>query len=149
MKIRFVLFALAALVATGGIAPTAFAVCGTRPYGGLKPTTPFQPAGMRIEPPMSEPVARVDVPDASEAPAPPEEPPAPTSGFHGFRVTPQRRVWVNAAQENSGAAVRACGIAPAASSRSAIGSVSGKPIFIWRSIATRSRSGSWSATMTM
>ena len=30
---------------------------GTRPYGGLKPTMPLNDAGMRIEPPMSEPLA--------------------------------------------------------------------------------------------
>jgi hypothetical protein len=32
-------------------------------------------AGMRIEPPMSEPLAMVVEPAASDAPAPPEEPP--------------------------------------------------------------------------
>ena len=35
---------------------------GTRPNGGLKPTTPLNDAGMRIEPPMSEPLASSDVP---------------------------------------------------------------------------------------
>jgi hypothetical protein len=68
--------------------------CGTRPYAGLKPTTPLKEAGTRIEPPMSEPLASVVVPAASAAPDPPEEPPAPTSGFHGLRVTPQMREWV-------------------------------------------------------
>ena len=57
---------------------------------------------MRIEPPMSEPVASVEVPEASDAPEPPDEPPTPNSGFHGLRVTPCRREWVNAAHENSG-----------------------------------------------
>src|SRR6478736_1468785 len=97
--------------------------CGTRPYGGLKPTTPFHPAGIRIEPPMSEPVASVDVPDASDAPVPPDEPPTANSGFHGLRVTPHRRVWVNPAHENSGVVVRACAMPPAWRIRSAIGSV--------------------------
>ena len=32
-------------------------------------------AGMRIEPPMSEPVQMADVPAANEAAEPPEEPP--------------------------------------------------------------------------
>ena len=62
---------------------------------------------------MSEPVASVDVPDASDAPVPPEEPPTANSGFHGLRVTPQRRVCVNPAHENSGVVVRACGMPPA------------------------------------
>ncbi len=44
---------------------------GTRPYGGLKPTTPLNDAGMRIEPPMSEPLASVAVPAARAAPDPP------------------------------------------------------------------------------
>ena len=48
---------------------------GTRPYGGLKPTTPLNEAGMRIEPPMSEPLARVAVPAARAAPDPPLLPP--------------------------------------------------------------------------
>ena len=48
---------------------------GTRPYGGLKPTMPLNDAGMRIEPPMSEPLASVAVPAARAAPEPPLEPP--------------------------------------------------------------------------
>src|SRR3954452_25206538 len=64
---------------------------GTRPYGGLKPTTPQNEAGSRIEPPMSDPLASVAVPAARAAPEPPEEPPTPYTGFHGFRVTPWMR----------------------------------------------------------
>ena len=45
---------------------------------------------MRIDPAMSEPVAIDDVPEASVAAAPPDEPPGVKSGFHGLRVTPQR-----------------------------------------------------------
>jgi hypothetical protein len=41
----------------------------------LNPTTPQQEAGIRIEPAMSEPVARVVVPAARAAAEPPEEPP--------------------------------------------------------------------------
>ena len=48
---------------------------GTRPNGGLKPTTPQNDAGMRIEPPMSDPVASMVAPAASAAPEPPDEPP--------------------------------------------------------------------------
>ncbi len=61
---------------------------GTRPYGGLKPTTPLNVAGMRIDPPMSEPVASIADPAASAAAPPPVEPPGLYSVFHGFRVTP-------------------------------------------------------------
>ncbi len=32
-------------------------MAGTRAHGGLKPTTPLSDDGMRMEPPMSEPVA--------------------------------------------------------------------------------------------
>src|SRR4051794_11174353 len=68
---------------------------------------------MRIEPPISEPIAKVDVPAASEAPEPPDEPPGVNFGFHGLRVIPQSREWVTEAQENSGVAVRACTMPPA------------------------------------
>src|SRR4051794_32430312 len=90
---------------------------GTRPYGGLKPTTPLNDAGMRIEPPMSDPLASVVVPEASAAPEPPDEPPTEYSGFHGFRVTPHRRDCVKPAHENSGAVDRAWTIAPASRCR--------------------------------
>ena len=68
---------------------------------------------------MSEPLASVVVPAARAAPEPPEDPPTPNSGFHGLRVTPCRREWVNSAHENSGAVVRAWTIAPASSMRRA------------------------------
>ena len=61
---------------------------GTRPCGALNPTTPLIEAGIRIDPPMSEPLASVDVPLASDAPEPPLDPPTATSGFHGFLVMP-------------------------------------------------------------
>ena len=44
---------------------------------------------MRIDPPMSDPLASIDVPLASDAPEPPLDPPTATAGFHGLRVTPQ------------------------------------------------------------
>ena len=73
---------------------------------------------------MSDPEARYAVPEASAAPEPPEEPPGPKSGFHGFRVMPHRSEWVKAAQLNSGVVVRAWTIAPAPRTRSATGWVS-------------------------
>lgn len=51
------------------------AMPGTRPNGGLYPTTPQNDAGMRMDPPMSEPVASIVEPAASTAPEPPDEPP--------------------------------------------------------------------------
>jgi hypothetical protein len=85
----------------------------------LKPTTPQKEAGMRIEPPMSEPLASVAVPDARAAPAPPDEPPTPNSGFHGLRVTPHSFECVKPEHENSGAVDRAWTIAPESSMRCA------------------------------
>ena len=68
---------------------------------------------------MSEPVASVVEPAASEAAEPPEEPPGLNCRFHGLCVTPHSREWVNGAQENSGAVERAWTMAPAAMTRSA------------------------------
>src|SRR3954451_8030890 len=85
---------------------------GTRPNGGLNPTRPHSDEGIRIEPPMSDPVARMVSPAASAAPDPPEEPPGDRSVFHGLRVTPHRVLWVKGAQENSGVVVRPCTTAP-------------------------------------
>ena len=86
---------------------------GTRPYGGLNPTTPQNDAGIRIDPPMSEPVASVVVPAASDAPEPPLEPPGEKAVCQGLRVTPHSFVQVTGAQENSGVVVRACTMPPA------------------------------------
>src|SRR5215510_8759609 len=44
-----------------------------RPWGGLNPTTPQADAGMRIEPPISVPVASGVKPAASAAPEPPDD----------------------------------------------------------------------------
>jgi hypothetical protein len=62
---------------------------------------------------MSEPEASVEVPAASDAPEPPEDPPTASSGLCGLRVTPHSREWVKPAHENSGVVVRAWTIAPA------------------------------------
>ena len=45
--------------------------CGTRPRLGRSPTTPQNDAGLRSEPPMSEPSASGTMPDASAHAAPP------------------------------------------------------------------------------
>ena len=49
----------------------------------------------------------VEVPEASEADDPPEEPPDVKLVFQGFLVIPHRRDQVKPAHENSGVAVRA------------------------------------------
>ncbi|MCY1300953.1 hypothetical protein D9M70_505410 [compost metagenome] len=48
---------------------------GMRRAVGLKPTMPFNAAGMRTEPPVSEPMAMSQVPSAAETPAPEDDPP--------------------------------------------------------------------------
>src|SRR5437899_12652386 len=48
---------------------------GTRPIDGRKPTTLQNAAGLRREPPVSEPVATGTSPQANATAAPPEDPP--------------------------------------------------------------------------
>ena len=52
------------------------------------PYTPEKLAGMRIDPAPSLPVASEHSPAARAAHAPPLEPPAMRSSFHGLRVGP-------------------------------------------------------------
>ena len=52
------------------------------------PNSPQHDAGMRIEPPPSEPWASGIVPAATAAAAPPDEPPGVCSGLHGLRHAP-------------------------------------------------------------
>ncbi|MNF03297.1 hypothetical protein D3C80_2025860 [compost metagenome] len=52
----------------------------TRAWVGLKPVTPLSAEGMRMEPPVSEPMAISHRPRASATPAPADDPP-------GMRVT--------------------------------------------------------------
>src|SRR5690606_19526187 len=54
-----------------------------RPRDGLSPTRPQQEAGIRIEPPPSEPCATGTSPAATAAAAPPEDPPAVRLWSHG------------------------------------------------------------------
>ena len=57
---------------------------GIRPCVGLMVTTPQQYAGARSEPAMSLPWWIGPNPAAAAAPAPPDEPPAEASRFHGL-----------------------------------------------------------------
>src|SRR3989441_4027620 len=74
---------------------------GTRPYDGLKPYTPQNAAGMRIEPPPSVPSASGPQPLATPTAAPPLEPPGVRAGVHGLRVTPKSGFSVTAVLPNS------------------------------------------------
>ena len=49
--------------------------CGTRLAVGLKPVRPVSAEGMRIEPPVSVPMAAIAIPSVTEIAAPLEEPP--------------------------------------------------------------------------
>jgi hypothetical protein len=60
----------------------------TRPGVGRRLTTPFQPAGRRIDAKVSSPIATVEKFAASAAPEPPDEPPTVRSRSYGLRVMP-------------------------------------------------------------
>src|SRR5260370_7371105 len=66
----------------------ATGVFATRPTLGLMPTTPQKLAGLRSEPPMSEPCASQAIPVASATAAPPEDPAADRDVSHGLRAPP-------------------------------------------------------------
>ena len=59
---------------------------GRRARVGLMPTSPQQEAGMRTEPPPSEPWAIGTIPAATAEPEPPDDPPLVCLRFHGLRV---------------------------------------------------------------
>ena len=61
----------------------------TRPGEGRIPTMPQKLAGLRSEPPRSEPCASQAVPVASATAEPPEEPAAERDVFQGFSVRPK------------------------------------------------------------
>src|SRR6266700_616785 len=74
----------------------------TRPMLGRMPTTPQKLAGLRSEPPMSEPWASHAVPVARATAAPPEEPAADRETSQGLRVAPNTSLKVLAPAPNSG-----------------------------------------------
>ena len=61
---------------------------GKRARVALKPKSPQLEAGIRTEPPPSDPCAIGTIPAATAAPDPPEDPPAVREVSHGFRVGP-------------------------------------------------------------
>src|SRR5262245_18344291 len=88
-----------------------------RPNDDPMPTSPLNPAGVRVEPPPSDDVAIGTPPAATAAAEPPLDPPGVRSGFHALRVVPHALGRVNCIVPNSGAAVLPTGMAPAARSR--------------------------------
>ena len=71
---------------------------GSRPPEDLAPTIPQKAAGMRIEPPVSEPSAQGTSPPATAAPDPEEEPPGACAapGAAGLRGVPKCGFWPSA-----------------------------------------------------
>jgi hypothetical protein len=72
-------------------------------------------AGVRREPPRSEPLASATMPVARAAAEPPEEPPALSAGFQGLRVSPNTGLKVLAPAPNSGVLVMPTTMPPLAS----------------------------------
>src|SRR5215210_229915 len=68
------------------------------PNAGLKPVTPQAAAGMRMLPPVSDPMTPRQAPTATAAADPPELPPGIRLGFHGLRAgglkVPAANSWV-------------------------------------------------------
>src|SRR3979411_820835 len=56
----------------------------TRPEVGCRPTVTHKAAGMRIDPPVSEPIATGTIRAATTAPDPPLEPPGTRLRSQGF-----------------------------------------------------------------
>ena len=61
----------------------------TRPKVGLSPAVPQYDAGMRIDPPVSLPMAMKAMPDATAAADPPLDPPGMHSMSQGLRTAPK------------------------------------------------------------
>src|SRR5581483_8741213 len=78
---------------------------GTRPRDGFRPTTPQHEAGTRMEPPPSEPQASAPTPTATDAAAPPLDPPEVCVVRQGLLVVPVKPLWVTPRPPNSGVVV--------------------------------------------
>ena len=90
---------------TGNQLPMPVSRRGTRPWVGLIPYTPQRPLGMRMEPPPSLPWAMELMPAATDAAAPPLDPPLVRPVSHGFRQSSPSRFSVVAERPNSGVLV--------------------------------------------
>ena len=93
-------------------------VLGTMPPVGLWPNTPLKKAGMRIEPPTSEPSPIGEAPAPTIAPSPPELPPAVRARSYGLLVRPHTLFELSNHMQSSEVFVTPSGIAPAERSRS-------------------------------
>ena len=94
------------------------------PSDGRMPTTLQNDAGLRSEPPMSEPSAIGIIPVASATAAPPLEPPHVFVRSYGLRVAPNTGLNVCEPAPNSGVFVLPIVTAPAARSRCTMSSSS-------------------------
>src|SRR6185437_10374486 len=94
-----------------------------RPSLVLNPTMPQKPAGARIEPPVSEPMAQGARPPATATAAPDEEPPAMrgVAGSRGFLGVPKCGLRPSAEKANSERLVLPTATRPAAARLATIG----------------------------
>src|SRR5262249_44529866 len=83
------------------------------PGDGRKPTTPQKAAGLRSDPPVSDPEAIGTIPQARAAAEPPEEPAAEHVVSNGLPVAPNTGFRVFAPAAHSGTFVLPMTIAPA------------------------------------
>src|SRR5690242_2137639 len=84
----------------------------------MRPTTPQNAAGWRMDPPVSLPRAATAVPCATEAADPPLDPPGTRSGSRGLRTGPYAEFSFDDPIANSSQFVFPRITAPARSSRS-------------------------------
>src|SRR5690349_595422 len=96
-----------------GDQPRLLRTLGTTPGEGRKPTTPHLAAGMRSEPPVSEPVHTGSRSSASAAADPPDDPPAFRFGLKGLPVAPHTGLRELAPAPISGTLVLPTTMAPA------------------------------------
>ena len=85
---------------------------------------PVKPAGMRIEPPPSEPTCSTPMPSAAATAAPPLEPPGVLLVSQGLRVMPVSAQSVTAFQPSSGVVVLPISTAPCSRRRAVAGASS-------------------------
>ena len=98
----------------------------TRPNVGRRLEQPQRDEGERIEPQVSEPIAKATQPDATAAAGPAEEPLEPCSSFQGLRVRPPNHSSSIASSPSESLATRT---APAASSFSTTAASASKTWF--------------------
>src|SRR5215467_10696438 len=119
-------------VSAAAHAATLFAICptessvydsgnapsvGTRDLVGLYPTTPQNAAGMRVEPPVSVPIAISHMPSAVATAPPDVEPPGTRARSNGLPGVPKCGLAPTPEKANSLMLVLATITAPAARSR--------------------------------